>query len=249
MTFQTWISNVPFPSQICSTHSPPCLNRCNSIFSVVQAPTLETFLSPLFLSHMYPAWKQILLALPSKYSSTDQFLTLTLLSPPWSYPPISHLACLQVNSKQASSHPTIHTQPSIQNLLKFLIMSCVCCKPYNYSSHHSEKMKAKVLQWQRKPHTISRWYLFSSSSVLPRSAPATFPPGNLLPQGLCINLTLCLGHSFPRYHSPKSFTIFTNVTFSMSLLGPPFFTRTTCPPHAPDPLYPVVVEPKIMIDS
>ena len=50
----------------------------NSIlfFQLVRLPVLESFLSFLFLSHMYSSWKQILLVLPSKYNTltTSQFL-------------------------------------------------------------------------------------------------------------------------------------------------------------------------------
>lgn len=36
-------------------------------------------------------------------------------------------------------------------------------------------------------------------------------------------------------HSPKSLTIFTNVTFSMSFIKTTIFNMTTCPPHTPYP--------------
>ena len=102
------------------------LNEFNSIFSVVQTPILESFLSFLFLSHMYPSWKQILLVLPSKYNSTDCFPILTLLSSPWSKVPISHQACLQVSPNRLPYTLQPMLNPAARMIFKILPDHVTC---------------------------------------------------------------------------------------------------------------------------
>lgn len=177
-------------------------------FQLFKPQTLESFMTPLFISHQYPAWQQ-LVALPPKYSPLDHFPTLYYF-PTLVLTSSSHLACLSQPQAGCLTHYNPYSIQQPEWCFKILgqIISCVCSKPCSDSPVTQTKWKQKSFRG-RESLTWSAPYTWHSLLPFAHSAPATLPLGNLPPQGLCINLTLCLGALFPQIythlnHSPSS---------------------------------------------